>query len=75
MVASGLTSKPDGDNVSVCFVYIKKMFKLTKEQLLDLAEEFNRNLYNYRNEPKKPAQILWERYNQVLRLSKASQKG
>jgi hypothetical protein len=47
---------------------------LTKEQLQDIVEEWNRNLYNYRHEQGKANEILWKKYNALLSVPKAKGK-
>lgn len=47
---------------------------MTKEQLIDLVEQYNRNMYNYRHETGKAREILWKEYNALLSMPKSKRK-
>ncbi len=47
---------------------------MTKEQLIDLVEQYNRNMYNYRHETGKAREILWKEYNALLSVPKGKGK-
>ena len=47
---------------------------MTKEQLIDLVEQYSRNMYNYRHETGKAMEILWKEYNALLSMPKSKRK-
>lgn len=47
---------------------------LTKEQLFQLINQFNFNLYNYRHEQGKAWEVLWKEYTTLLAVPSKTRK-